>query len=200
MCRLGLSCGRRWGSNSHCAVSRCLSAHVKKCTVCWNAKKQLALARLAVGPAKGVPSLFSPERVFEVVVPFAYNVSSRVVGLALKSVYFLQFRPQESQRIEVARPFGAFHHCRDSRVRQAAQYVVERPALVGTLTIDESSSSDCGAFPVDSSSVRVTLLLLYALGSRSLSFSSRNRPLYRMLVVIALKKPQSRSTDFFQCP
>lgn len=83
-------------------------------------------ALFAAGADKGVPSLFSAERVFVPMdaleaVPFAMDVSSRVVGLALRSAYFRQFKPQESHRIPVASPLGAFHQRRDSRVRQAAQ-------------------------------------------------------------------------------
>ena len=73
----------------------------------------LTLALFAVGAVNGVPSRFSPERVFDATafeLPLTSELSSLVVGLALKSAYFRQFKPQESQRSALASPFGAFHH------------------------------------------------------------------------------------------
>lgn len=91
---------------------------------------QLAFTRLAEGPAKGVPSLFSTD------FPLLDGNDSSRRGLTFKSAYFLQFVPQLSHRIFVGSPLGAFHQVLDSRVRQAPQL----PDLEDWLTIDPSSS------------------------------------------------------------
>lgn len=88
----------------------------------------LTLGRFVEGPARGVPSLFS--RIL------AVGTDSSRSGRTLRSAYFRQFVPQVSQRMLVGRPFGAFHHVLDSRVRQAPQLGV----FEGCAIIDASSS------------------------------------------------------------
>jgi hypothetical protein len=75
----------------------------------------LTLARFEEGPLRGVPSRFSGARVL------ASGSDSSRTGRTFRSAYFLQLVPQLSQRISVARPFGAFHQTLDSRVLQAPQ-------------------------------------------------------------------------------
>lgn len=112
-----------------------------------NRKRNHTLRRFALGPFNGVPSRFSK--------PFlpVGRASSRT-GLTLRSAYFLQFAPQESQRISVASPFGARHHISDSRVLQAPQLFCP---LGGSRTMDPSSSergaADCDVVKSSSSSL-----------------------------------------------
>lgn len=86
---------------------------------------------LALGPLRGVPSRFSDA------LPFvdAGTDSSRMTGF-VKSAYFLQLTPQSSHRRLLERPFGAFHHCNDSRVLHDAHTTLLR----GCFTIEPSES------------------------------------------------------------
>ena len=90
------------------------------------------LLLLALGPLSGVPSRFTGA------LPFADagTDSSRMTGF-VKSAYFLQLIPQSSHRILLESPFGAFHHCTDSRVLHDAHTTLLR----GCFTIEPSESS-----------------------------------------------------------
>ena len=90
------------------------------------------LLLLAVGPVRGVPSRFSGA----LPLADAGTDSSRITGF-VKSAYFLQLVPQSSHKILLESPFGAFHHCTDSRVLHDAQSTLLR----GCFTIDPSGSS-----------------------------------------------------------
>ena len=90
------------------------------------------LLLLALGPLRGVPSRFSGA----LPLADAGTDSSRMTGF-VKSAYFLQLRPQSSHRILLESPFGAFHHCSDSRVLHDAHSTLLR----GCFTIEPSGSS-----------------------------------------------------------
>ena len=82
-------------------------------------------------------------------LPLLVGIDSSRKGRTFRSAYFLQFVPQLSQRILVARPLGALHHMPDSRVLHAPHVGTLE---VGWLIIDSSSSErpTCCATPVSS--------------------------------------------------
>lgn len=91
------------------------------------------LARLTIGPFKGVPSRFSVTATLAFTTPG--TDPSRITGL-VKSAYFRQLSPQSSHRMLLDRPLGAFHHCVDSRLLQEAHMTLLR----GCFTMEPSSS------------------------------------------------------------
>ena len=80
----------------------------------------------------GVPSRLSPALL-------AFAPASSRTGRTLRSAYLRQLSPHESHRSAVARPFGAFHHVSDSRVRHAPQ--LGCPRRPSSTTTEPSSSS-----------------------------------------------------------
>ena len=108
----------------------------------------LTFTRLEFDPASGVPSLFSA-------LPcLAAAASSRIGRRWFRSAYLRHEMPHASHKTGVANPFGAFHHCLVSRVRQAPH---DACALLGMRTIEpsESESSAEGAAYADGGGIFV---------------------------------------------
>src|SRR6266436_412066 len=106
-------------------------------------EERLTFTRLEVDPASGVPSLFSA-------LPcLAAAASSRTGRRWFRSAYLRHEIPHASHSTGVGKPFGAFHHCLVSRVRQAPH---DDSALLGARTIElsESESSAKGMLCADS--------------------------------------------------
>lgn len=142
------------------------------------------LLLLELGPLRGVPSRFSGA------LPFADagKDSSRITGF-VKSAYFLQLSPQSSHRMLLESPFGAFHHCVDSRVLHDAHNTLLR----GCFTMEPSKSSSTtggdGAFVF---LLEARSFLIWAL--TSLSFELQSTVSQQVL------KPENATTHFFQWP
>ena len=108
----------------------------------------LTFMRLEFDPASGVPSLFST------LLCLAAAASSRIGRRWFRSAYLRHEMPHASHKTGVGKPFGAFHHCLVSRVRQAPH---DACALLGVRTIEpsESESSAEGAAYADGGGVFV---------------------------------------------
>jgi len=109
-------------------------------------EETLTFTRLEFDPASGVPSLFSA-------LPcLAAAASSRIGRRWFRSAYLRHEIPHASHSTGVGKPFGAFHHCLVSRVRQAPH---DECALLGARTIEpsESESSAEGMLCADSGGV-----------------------------------------------
>lgn len=108
----------------------------------------LTFMRLEFDPASGVPSLFSAFPCL------AAAASSRIGRRWFRSAYLRHEMPHASHSTGVGKPFGAFHHCLVSRVRQAPH---DACALLGIRIIEpsESESSAEGAAYADRGGVFV---------------------------------------------
>ncbi len=128
-------------------------------------EETLTFTRLEFDPVRGVPSLFSA-------LPcLAAAASSRIGRRWFRSAYLRHEMPHASHSTGVARPFGAFHHCLVSRVRQAPH---DECALLGARTIEpsESESSAEGMLCAESGGV------FDVPSRRSLRFSSPSFKLF----------------------
>ena len=129
----------------------------------WGVSLVHTLLLLALGPLRGVPSRFSDVLLFV----DAGTDSSRMTGF-VKSAYFLQLIPQSSHKMVLESPFGAFHHCEDSRVLHDAHTTLLR----GCFTIEPSESQSVtdgdGAFAF---LFEVRSFLIWALTSLSFELS-----------------------------